>query len=45
MNHNMVRDTSYSIFKHLYKDKLTKIFKLKRTNDMQVSSKCSLYRN
>ena len=45
VDHNRVRDTSYSRFKHIYKDKLTKMFNLKWTNDMQVSSKCSLYRN
>ena len=45
VDHNRVRDTSYSRFKHTYKDKLTKMFNLKWTNDMQVSSKCSLYRN
>ena len=45
VDHNRVRDTSYSRFKHIYKDKLTKMFNLKWTNDTQVSSKCSLYRN
>ena len=41
MNYNMVKETSYTRSKYLYKDKLTHMFKL--TNGKHVSCICSLY--
>ena len=45
LNPNKVSDTNYASFKKLYKEKLAKLYTDNLMNELQMSSKCSLYKN
>ena len=45
LNPNKVKDTNYASLNKLYKEKLAKLYTDNWMNELQMSSKCSLYRN